>query len=394
MNHDQLQFETLAIHAAEKDNEHQALEPPLYLSSTFTFKDVEQADDTFTFRRKAYVYTRGGNPTINLFEQRLAALEGGVDSVAFSSGMAALSTTFLSLLKTGDTMIAHRNLYGSTFSLTHELLPRYGIETVYINMTDPAELIQAINAKTKVIFFETPTNPSLEIIDIKAVAHEAKKHGIKVVVDNTFATPYLQNPLALGADIVVHSATKYLCGHGDAMGGVVTAKDLAYLHELKFSFLCELGSVMSPFNAWLLLRGMKTLALRMQQHEKNTQAIAQYLSQHPKVERVFYPGFTSHPNHVVAKEQMRGFGGVVSFELKGDIEVAKDFMGHLELAEIAVSLGDASTLIQCPALMTHRGYPKEELIKFGFSEKTLRIAPGIENTEDLVFDIKRALEKC
>ncbi len=391
MNERELQFATLAIHAAERPNEHQALEPPLYLSSTFTFNDVEQADDTFTFRRKAYVYTRGGNPTINLLEQRLAALEGGADAVAFASGMAAISTTLMSLAKTGDEIIAHRNLYGSTFSLTEQLLPKYGIKTLFIDMNDPKQLLNAINSKTKVIFFETPTNPSLEIIDIAHVVQVAKQHAIKVVVDNTFATPYLQNPLALGADIVIHSATKYLCGHGDAMGGLVTSKDLDYLHELKFSYLCELGSVMSPFNAWLILRGLKTLALRMQQHCANAKAIAEYLINHPKIARVYYPGLTSHPQYEIAKTQMRGLGGVVSFELTDDLEAAKTFMENLQLAEIAVSLGDAATLVQCPALMTHRGYPKEALSAFGFSEKTIRIAAGIEDTQDLLQDIERAL---
>ncbi|AJC49289.1 PLP-dependent transferase [Allofrancisella guangzhouensis] len=385
-------FETLCVHGGDEDNQHQSVQPPLYLTSAFTFKDIQQADDTFSFKRKAYVYTRGGNPTVNLLERRMALLESAVGSVAFSSGMSAVTTVLLSFLSYGDTVIAHRNLYGSTFSAIDKLFPKYGIKANLIDLTDTASFEKLIDKTVKVVYFETPTNPSLEIIDIKAIASIAKKYGIKVVVDNTFATPYLQKPLTLGADVVVHSTTKYLNGHGDVVGGIACANSEEYLASLKFEYMCELGGVMSPFDAWLILRGLKTLPLRVEKHQQNTREIAEFLNRHPMIERVLYPGFENHPGHKIATEQMSGYGGIVSFELKGDSDVGRKFIESVKMMKIAVSLGDTETLIQVPALMTHRGYPRGELAKFGFSENTVRIAAGLENTKDLIDDINQALE--
>lgn len=393
MKDGEMNFDTLAIHAAEQHDQNQALNNPIYMTSTFTFTDLQQADDTFSFKRKAYVYTRGGNPTINLFEQRIAALEGGVDGVAFASGMAAITSVIMSFVKSGDEIIAHRNLYGSAFGALKHLMPDYGVKTKFVNMTNLEELKDAIGEKTKVLYFETPTNPSMEIIDLEAVAKIAAEAGIKVVVDNTFATPYLQRPLELGVDVVVHSATKYISGHGDAVGGVAVSKNQDYIYKLKFGYMCELGGVMSPFNAWLLLRGLKTLSLRMERHSSNAMKIANFLAENPLVERVMYPGMETHPGHEIAKRQMKDFGGIVSFELKGDLETAKAFVENLKLLKLAVSLGDAETLVEIPALMTHRDYLEEELKKFGFLKKTIRISAGLEHPDDIIADIKQSLER-
>jgi methionine-gamma-lyase len=385
-------FDTLAIHAGEEEDQHQALNNPLYLTSTFTFKDIKQAQDTFDFKRKAYVYTRGGNPTVNLLERRMAALEKGTDSVAFSSGMAAITTVLLSLTKKGDEIIAHRNLYGSTFSALNSLLPKYGIKTVFTDMTKIDAIENLITDKTKVIFFETPTNPSMEIIDIEAVTELAKKNGVSVVVDNTFATPYFQRPLEYGVDVVVHSATKYISGHGDVVAGIAISKDQEYIHNLKFGYMCELGGVMSPFDAWLLIRGLKTLHLRMERHNNNALELTKFLKNHPKVERVLHPSLENHPGHEIAKNQMSGFGGIVSFELNGNLDIARTFIKKLKMLKLAVSLGDAETLVEIPALMTHKDYPEDKLHQFGFKKKTIRISTGLENPSDIIADVKQAIE--
>ncbi len=386
-------FDTLSIHAAEMDDQNQALNSPIYMTSTFTFKDLQQAEDTFTFKRRAYVYTRGGNPTVNLFEQRLSVLEGGVDGVAFSSGMAAISSVIMSFTGAGDRILAHRNLYGSTFGFLNHLVSRYGVKTDFVNMTDLDLFETFISPQTKVVYFETPTNPSLEIIDIKRVSEIAHAHGVKVVVDNTFATPVFQRPLELGADVVIHSVTKYISGHGDVVGGFATSKDFDYVQRLKFGFMCELGGVMSPFNAWLLLRGLKTLSLRMDRHASNAMKIANYLNDLDEVERVIYPSLPEHPGHKLAATQMNGSGGIVSFELRGDRDKAETFVKNLELIKLAVSLGDAETLVEVPAMMTHRDYPEEELHIFGFSGKTIRISAGLEHPDDLIDDIEGSLKK-
>ena len=388
-----LHFDTLSIHAAEQEDQNQSLNPPIYMTSTFTFTDLQQAEDTFSFKRRAYVYTRGGNPTINLFEQRLATLENGVDGVAFSSGMAAISSVVMSFAAAGDSLVAHRNLYGSTFGFLNHLITNYGVKTKFINMTDLNAVEKAITSETKLIYLETPTNPALEIIDIEALAKIAHSNGVKVVVDNTFATPVFQRPLDFGADVVLHSATKYISGHGDVIGGFATSKDFDYVQKLKFGYMCELGGVMSPFNAWLLLRGMKTLGLRMERHERNAREIANFLRNRPEVVKVSYPGFEDHPGHDIASRQMEGFGGIISFELKGPRENAESFVRNLNLIKLAVSLGDAETLVEVPAMMTHRDYPEEELHEFGFSSKTVRISAGLEHYSDLLNDIENSLDK-
>ena len=384
-------FETLAIHGTGEKNANNALNPPIYQTSTFVFDNIDHVEKVMSFESDDYVYTRGNNPTLRLFENTMAILEEGAGAVAFSSGMAAISSVLFSLLKPGDNVIAHRTLYGSTYNVITNLLPQYGVGSKLIDLRDLDRLVASIDENTKVIYFETPANPDLTVLDIERISNMAKEKGVKVVVDNTFATPYFQKPLTLGADVVVHSATKYICGHGDVVGGVAIAKDLDYIHYLKFEYMCEFGGVMSPFNAWLLLRGLKTLHIRMKEHEKNALQVAKYLNSHPKIKKVNYPGLENFKGHEIAKKQMSGFGAVISFELDGSLEDAKKMVDSVELIKLAVSLGDCETLIELPAAMTHRGYPKEELEKFGLTESMIRISVGLEHYEDIIGDLNRAL---
>lgn len=388
----ELKFDTKLIHAGAKGkNPNNALNPPIFQTSTFVFNDLEHVERVMSFKSDDYVYTRGNNPTLRLFENRMAELEEGQGAVAFSSGMAAISSVLFSLLKPGENVIVHRTLYGSTFNVVTKLLPKYNVNYKIIDMRNIENLEKAIDENTKVIYFETPSNPNLEIIDIQKVANIAKSKGIKVVVDNTFASPYFQRPLTLGADIVVHSATKYICGHGDVVGGIAISQDKDYIHYLKFDYMCEFGGVMSPFNAWLLLRGLKTLGLRMRQHEKNALYIANFLQDHPKVTKVFYPGLESFEGHEIAKKQMDGFGAIISFEVDGGIQAAKKVIDSVKLIKIAVSLGDCETLIEHPASMTHRGYPQEVLKDFGLTEGMIRLSVGLEDAEDIKDDLQQAL---
>jgi methionine-gamma-lyase len=384
-------MDTLLIHGGGKKNPDNALNPPIFQTSTFVFDDIEHVNKVMNFESDDYVYTRGNNPTLRLFENKMAVLEEGCGAVSFSSGMAAISSVLFSLLKPGDKVIANRTLYGSTYNVVTNVLPQYGVDSKLIDFTLLEELEDAIDEKTKVIYFETPSNPNMNVIDIEEVVNIAKKSGAKVVVDNTFATPYFQRPLTLGADVVVHSATKYISGHGDVVGGVAIAKDLDYIHKLKFDYMCEFGGVMSPFDAWLLLRGLKTLGVRMREHERNALELARFLENHTKVKKVMYPGLEDNKGYKVAKKQMSGFGGVLSFEVEGGLEEAKKVVNNVELMKLAVSLGDCETLIELPAGMTHLGYPKEELEKFGLTDSMIRISVGLEDIDDIVYDIDNAL---
>ncbi len=370
-----------------------ALNPPIYMTSTFTFDSIEHADKVMSFGSDDYVYTRGNNPTLRLFEQRMSVLEKGSGSIAFASGMAAISSTLLALASPGDTILIHKTLYGSSYTLATHLLPKWGIGYEATDLRD-IESVKSILSENKVtaIYFETPVNPDLAIIDIAEISQLAHEYGAKVVVDNTFASPYLQNPLVLGADVVLHSTTKYICGHGDALGGVVTTKDEELALTIKFGYMCELGGVMSPFNAWLMIRGLKTLKLRMEQHCANAMKAAEYLENHPKVAKVYYPGLSSHQGHELCTKQMNGYGGIISFEIAGDKAAAIRCIDNFSMAKIAVSLGDCETLVQMPAAMTHRGYDPERLKEFGLTESMIRISIGIEDIDDIIADIERALE--
>jgi len=387
-------FETQSIHGGgPHKNAENALNPPIYQTSTFVFNDTQHVEDVMSFKSSDYVYTRGNNPTLRLFENRMAALEGGKSAVAFASGMAAISSTLFSLLKPGENVLAHKTLYGSSHSVITELMPRYGMEFKIGDLEGNPELESMVDEKTRVIYFETPSNPSMVLIDIEKIVSFAKPRGIKVVVDNTFASPYFQRPLEMGVDVVCHSATKYICGHGDVVAGVAVARDEDYIQSLKFEYMCEFGGVLSPFNAWLLLRGLKTLSIRMRRHEENAMQLARYLEDHPKVKSVAYPGLESFPGHELAKKQMDGFGAVLSFEIAGDLARARKFVDATQLIQLAVSLGDCESLIELPAAMTHRGYDAARLAEFGLTESMVRISVGIENIQDLIDDLDRAFEQ-
>lgn len=386
-------FNTLAIHGdRRKNNPANALNSPIFMTSTFTFDNLEDAEKTFSFQSDDYVYTRGNNPNLRDFEKKMAILERGKDSVAFATGMAAISSVLFSLLKPGDKLLAHQVLYGSTYNVIKKILPAYGIKTEFLDLTDFNELEKSLSKDLKVIYFETPANPTLEIIDIERIANLVKEKGVKLVIDNTFATPYFQIPLKEGADVVVHSATKYLSGHGDVLGGVAVAKDLDYIQSLKFEYMTEFGGVLSPFNAWLLLRGLKTLGIRMERHEENARKVAEYLAGHEKINRVYYPGMESSPGYNIARKQMKGSGGIISFELKAGMEEARLFVDSLKMIKLAVSLGDTETLIEYPFFMTHRDYTEETLKKLGLSNKLLRISVGLEDVDDILTDLGQALE--
>lgn len=387
-------FDTKTIHGGYTGkNPENALNPPIFQTSTFTFDSIEHVEKVMSFESDDYVYTRGNNPTLRLFENRMAELEYGKGAVAFSSGMAAISSVLFSFLKPGDNVIVHKTLYGSSYSVVTKLLPEYHVNYKIVDLTNTEEFIKAIDENTKLVYFESPSNPDLSIIDIKKISQIAHEKNIKVVVDNTFASPYFQNPLLLGADVVVHSATKYICGHGDVVGGIAISQDNYYIQSLKFEYMCEFGGAMSPFDAWLLLRGLKTLGIRMRQHEENALAVANYLENHPKVKKVNYPGLESFNGHNIAKEQMNGFGAMISFELSGNLQDAIKFVESVELAQLAVSLGDCETLIELPAAMTHRGYPKKKIEEFGLTESMIRISVGIEDKRDILEDLEQAFNQ-
>lgn len=388
-------FDTRSIHSGSGKHQSQfALNPPIYQTSTFTFESIEHAQAVMSFQSEDYVYTRGNNPSLRLLEKKIADLEKGKASVAFSSGMAAVSSVVLSLVKPKEKILAHHVLYGSSYSFLTSFLKPYEIETLCMDLTDLHAVEKTLSESDyQLIYFETPSNPRLDIIDIQGIVELAKRYGCKVVVDNTFCTPYLQQPLDLGVDVVVHSATKYLNGHGDVVAGIAVSKDEAYIHRLKFDYMCELGGVMSPFNAWLIDRGLKTLSLRMERHCDHALKIAEFLKGHEKVKKVMYPGLDCHPSHYVAKKQMKHFGGLVSFELKGDLADSIAFINALKLIKIAVSLGDTETLIQLPAAMTHLGYSEDELKKIGLSPSMIRLSVGLENLEDILNDLNFAFEK-
>jgi len=377
------------VHPDEKTGAHV---PPIYMTSTFVFKDVDHGARLFKDEEKGYIYTRLGNPTIGILTKKMAILESGEASLCFASGMAAIFATVLTCCKSGDHMISDKVIYGGTYALFNGLLPRIGITTTFVDTTIDQEIISAIKPNTKMILIESPANPTLKINDITHIAGIAHKHDIQLCVDNTFATPYLQRPIELGADIVVHSATKYLGGHGDLIGGIVVGKE-DFIKTMDKEIARDVGGCISPFNAWLILRGLKTLAVRMERHCENAMALARFLKSHPKVDKVYYPGLEDHPGHNIAKKQMRLFGGMLGFDLKGGKEAGKVLMNSVKVCTLAVSLGDTDTLIEHPASMTHSTYTEEELIKAGINPGFVRMSVGIENVEDLIEDLKQALEK-
>lgn len=385
-------FRTKAIHGGQfHDSASGSHATPIYQTSTFIFENADQGARRFALEEGGYIYTRLGNPNITELEEKIAILEGGEAGLATGSGMAAISNALLTLLRKGDHIVASDTLYGCTFGFITEMMPRYGVEYTLVDATDLKQVEDAMRENTKVVYLETPANPTMKIIDIHAVSNIAHQFNARVVVDNTFMTPYLQRPVELGADVVVHSATKYLGGHGDLLAGlIVSSKEL--IDEMKIPYLKDFGGILGPFDAWLLVRGMKTLALRMDQHCKNAQIVAEYLEDHPLIDRVYYPGLKSHPQYELGRKQMDGFGGMISFELKGGVEEGKVLMNSVKMISLAVSLGSVDSLIQHPASMTHSPVPREERLAAGITDGLVRFHVGIEDVEDIIADLEQALD--
>lgn len=374
---------TKMIHAgAEPDPSTGAIMTPIYQTSTY----VQEAPGV----NKGFEYARSQNPTRKALEEAYAQIENGKFGLAFSSGVAATDAV-IKLLSPGDEVICANDMYGGTYRLFTKVFEKFGIKFIYVNTTDTANVQAAVSASTKLIWIETPTNPLMNITDIEAVAAIAKKAGALLCVDNTFASPYLQNPLDLGADIVMHSATKYLGGHSDLIQGALMMNDAALREQLYF-IQKSCGAVPGPMDCFLVLRGIKTLHLRMERHCENGEKIARWLQSNPQVAKVYWPGFEEHPNHAIAKKQMHGFGGMISFELKNDsIEEAKRVLSSTKLFSLAESLGGVESLINHPASMTHASIPKEERIKNGLSESLIRLSVGVEDAADLVADLAQAI---
>ncbi|NLY08929.1 MAG: PLP-dependent transferase [Tissierellia bacterium] len=395
-------FSTKVIHGGQAfDKGTGALATPIYQTSTFCFETVEEGAGKFDKSIPGFVYSRGGNPTNRALEEKCAIIEGGEDCVATASGMGAIGSTMVGLLRTGDHIVTSDTLYGGTDVLMRTNMEHFGIEVSFVDMTDAENVRKAIKENTKVVYLETPANPTMAVADIKAIANIAHEAGdIKVVVDSTFAPPPVQFPLALGADIVVHSVTKYLNGHGDVIGGVVIGKseDIAIIRGIGVTKLN--GTPPSPFNSYLVLRGMKTLDIRVKLHCENAMEIAKFLEGHEYIEKVHYPGLESHPGHEIAKVQMNEmYGGMLAFELKEDIngmsafEAGKKLVNNLTIPSIAVSLGDPDTLVEHPASMTHASVPKEEREKIGITDGLIRLSVGLESAEDLIEDFENSFKQ-
>jgi len=387
-------FATRAIHFGyDPQSEQGALTPPLHLTSTFTFETAEAGGEMFEGERSGYIYSRISNPTLDLLERRVANLEGGEAALANSSGMGSITSVFWTFLSPGDEVIVDKTLYGCTFTFMNHGLKRFGITITHVDMTEPENLAAAITDKTKIVYFETPANPNMRLVDIAAVSDIAHAHDIRVVVDNTYATPVLTRPIELGADIVVHSATKYFGGHGDLVAGLVvgSAEDISEIRMVGMKDMT--GSIMAPFTAMLVMRGLKTLELRMARHCEVAMQVALELEAHPDVLKVYYPGLESFEQHALAKKQMPGFGGMIAFEVAGGVQGGIRMMNQLNMVQRAVSLGDTESLIQHPASMTHSTYTEEERALHGISEGLIRLSVGLENPEDIIEDLMQALPR-
>lgn len=384
-----MRFETKAIHDGEEPNLKEGgsgdVVVPIHLASTFARREVEKPTG-------GYEYSRSGNPTRHALEKRLASLEDARFGLAFSSGLAAETVICMTLLKSGGHVIAFDDLYGGTKRLFNRILTNFNIEFSYADARDLKSVKDAIKENTRLIWMETPTNPLMRLCDLEGIAGIGKERGIITVVDNTFMSPFLQRPLDFGIDIVVHSTTKYLNGHSDSVGGALMLSNEELYNMLKFN-QNAIGAILSPFDSYMVLRGIKTLALRMERHCQNASDIAKYLESHPKVRKVYYPGLKSHPQHELARSQMKGFGGMLSFEIDGGIKEAKAFLENLKIFSLAESLGGVESLIEHPALMTHASIPKEEREKTGITDSLIRVSVGIEDVDDLKKDLDNALKK-
>lgn len=383
---------TMSIHTGNHKNPFGALAVPIYQTSTFVFDSAEQGGKRFALEEEGYIYSRLGNPTTAVFEEKIAALEGGAAAVATSSGIGAITSTLWTLLKAGDHVIADKTLYGCTFAYLNHGVAKFGVEVDFIDTSDLELVRKTMKSNTRVVYLETPANPNMKVVDIKAVAEIAHTNpNTLVVVDNTFATPFCQRPLELGCDVVVHSVTKYLNGHGDVIAGVVISKK-EIIDQVRLVGVKDMtGSVLGPTEAFYIIRGMKTFELRMRRHCENAMKVAEYLEAHDKIEKVYYPGLKSHDGYEVASKQMDAFGGILAFELKGGFEAGKTLLNNVKMAALAVSLGDAETLIQHPASMTHSPYTKEERLAAGITDGLVRLSVGLENIEDIIADLEYGL---
>ncbi|MEN8781707.1 MAG: aminotransferase class I/II-fold pyridoxal phosphate-dependent enzyme [Desulfobacterales bacterium] len=385
--------ETQVVHGIHTgDTNTLDLVAPIHMTSAFEFKNAAHGAGLFSGKDDGYIYTRISNPTVSMFQAKMAILEGGEDAIATSSGMSAIASIALSLAKPGDNFVSCATVYGGTFALFTENLKALQIEARLISpaLSDSKKAIESlVDKNTRFLYMETPANPTLDVIDIEMWAGIARKHLIPLVVDNTFATAYLQNPLLIGADVVVHSATKYISGHADVIGGVIVGKK-KMMDRIRAEYIHHFGPTMSPFNAWLFLRGIKTLAVRMERHCLNAMRVAEWLNSHPKVTKVYYPGLPSHPGHPIAKKQMKCFGGMIAFEVSGGIKAGQAVMDNVHICRLAVSLGDCDTLIQHPASMTHSTYTKEERTAAGIPDGLIRISVGIEHADDIIKDLENS----
>lgn len=394
MNNEKLQKETAYIHTGYHTANHQdSLAVPLYQTSTFAFETAEQGARRFAGEESGGVYSRLGNPTVRVLEERMAAIEYGEGALAFGSGMAAVSAILVHLTKSGDHILCTRGIYGCTFGLLNLLKEKYNVSHDLAIMNTEEAIEAAIKPNTVCIYIETPINPTMEIVDIDLITKIAKKHRIRVVVDNTFSSPYLQNPLKLGADFVLHSATKYINGHGDVIAGILVGRNKEEIESIRLSVQKDIGGIISPFDAWLLIRGIKTMHVRMERHTKNAGELMTYLKTVASVENIYYPFDMNNPQYEIAKKQMTGGGGLISFTVTGGLKQAQKFMNELKLIKIAVSLGDAETLIQHPATMTHSVVPEKERLEMGITDGLLRLSVGLENSTDLIEDLKQAFAK-
>lgn len=391
-NNRNYRFDTKIVHAGQHpDPSTGSLSTPIFQTSTFVFDNAEQGAARFALEEPGYIYTRLGNPTTDALEQKMAVLEDGEAALATASGISAITTALLTLCQQGDHIVSANAIYGCTHAFLSHSMPKFGITTSFVDATNIAELKAAIRPETKVVYIETPANPTLTLVDIEMVVGIAHQHGALLIVDNTFMSPYGQQPLRLGADIVVHSVTKYINGHGDVIGGVIVGKK-DFIDQARYVGLKDItGGCMSPFNAWLTLRGVKTLGVRMERHSSNAMKIAQFLESHPAITHVYYPGLLAHPQYDLYKRQMTLPGGVISFEIAGGFESGRRMINAVNLCLLAVSLGDTETLIQHPASMTHSPVPPEERLKAGITDGMIRLSVGLEDPDDIIDDLQQAI---
>ena len=390
---EQVKFDTVEVHAGEPRDPYGSLIPPIYQTSTFYFDSTDDAVEACGDYAESFAYSRITNPSLDYMEQKLATLEHGKGAVSYASGMGAVAGALFAALKCGDHVIFTKAKYSGTEDITSDWLPRFGIEHDSFQADHLEELEPLIKPNTKVIYVETPANPTMVLVDLAEVAKIAHRHGAKVFVDNTFATPYNTNPLDLGVDVVIHSLTKYIGGHGDLLGGAVISNDTEFLRQCRLGTLMHFGAVMAPFTAFLVCRGMKTLGVRMRQHNENALKIARWLETDPRIETVRYPFLESNPQYDIAKKQMRGGGGMISFDVKGGLEAGKKFINSLKLCTLAVSLGDTETLVEQTAAMTHTMIPKEVREAAGITDGMIRMSVGLEDPDDIIADLDQALSR-